>query len=48
MESHIPPTFKPEDTIEQVYNQFKEELIRMLDAVAPQKTIKTTEKLLQL
>ena len=33
MESYTPPTFKPEDTIDQVYNQFKEELIRMLDAV---------------
>ena len=45
VKSYTPPTFKPEDTIHQVYNQFKEEMIRMLDAVASQKTIKTTEKL---
>ena len=40
MESYIPPTFKPEDTIDQVYNQFKEELIKRLDDVAPQKALK--------
>ena len=40
MESYIPPTFKPKDTIDQVYNQFKEELIKMLDDVTPQKSLK--------
>ena len=40
MESYLPPTFKPEDIIDQVHNHFKEELIKMLDAVAPQKTLK--------
>ena len=28
IESYIPPTFKPEDTIDQVYNQFKDKLIK--------------------
>ena len=36
-ESYIPSTFKPKDTIDQVYNQFKEDLIKMLDVVAPPK-----------
>ena len=44
MESYTPPTFKPKDIIDQAYNQFKEELLRMLDVVEPQKTIKITEK----
>ena len=43
MESYKQPTFTPGDTIDQVYNQFREELIETLDAVVPQKTIKTTE-----
>ena len=47
MEVYTPPIFKPEDTIDQVYNEFKEEWIKMLNALAPQKTIKTTEKLQQ-
>ena len=47
MEAYTPPIFKPEDTIDQGYNQFKEELLKILDAVAPQKVIKTTEKLHQ-
>ena len=41
MESYTQPTFKPDDIIDLVYNQFREELIKMLDAVAPQKIIKT-------
>ena len=47
MEAYTPPIFKPEDTIDQAYNQFKEELLKMLDVVAPQKVIKTTVKLWQ-
>ena len=43
MEAYTPPTFKPENTIDQAYNHFKEELLKMLDALAPQKVIKTTE-----
>ena len=39
------PIFKPKDTIDQACNHFKEESLKMLDAVAPQKVIKTTEKL---
>ena len=44
-EAYTPPIFKPEDTIDQAYNQLKEKLLKMLDAVAPHKVIKTTEKL---
>ena len=40
MEAHTPPIFKPEDTIDQAYNQLKEELLKMLDAVAPQNSSK--------
>ena len=35
MWSYTPPTLKPEDTIDQAYNQFKEELLKTLDVVAP-------------
>ena len=47
MEAYTPPTFKPDDTIDQACNHFKEELLKMLDAVAPQIVMKTTEKLQQ-